>query len=81
MGTDREGMKKGEFNKRNDGKTNIQNANMSNKSHAHRLSKLLNNGIPVEASAMINSPNLKLFWKTIVINPLVAAAVYLTTWA
>jgi hypothetical protein len=47
MGADREGMKQKEFNRRNDGKTSVQNANMRNKSNAHRLTKRLNNGIPV----------------------------------
>jgi hypothetical protein len=47
MGADREGMKKREFNKRNDGKTSIQNANRRNKSNAQRLIKELNNGMPV----------------------------------
>ena len=73
-------MKKRDFNKRNDGKKKIQNANIRIKSNAHKLTQCLNHGTGVQASAMINSSNLKLIWKTIAANFLIAAAVYLTAW-
>ena len=54
---------------------------MRNKSNAHNLTKCANDAIRDQELAMNNSTKLKLFWKTIAVNLLVAAAVYLTAWA